>query len=256
MMCKTFLDDYHDWDLMASVFQWTVRTSAKIFNGMYTPYEVITGMKPRSPIDTLLAQPSCVPRVPTSDYVRNLVRYLKEVHKVVEMYHSKARDDSQRAKYRDLGPGTFLSVGDYCLVRKEPDKGISQRLQQKHHDGIFLVAEVHGDGTEAKAYTLSDLAGQRDNLGFVQPVALERLTPVEMLPLSQPDDDQSTRLSMEVDGAWKTGTITAQSIDGKVYVQFDDSPAGSEQCYDLSQVRYNWLPSKTLDTSDAVSAPT
>ena len=69
------------------------------------------------------------------------------------------REDAQRAKYRLFGPGAFLTVGDYVMVRKAPVQGVSTRFQYKHHDGVFQVVEVHGENADAKAYLLSDLAG-------------------------------------------------------------------------------------------------
>ena len=54
-ICKTFMQKYEDWDLMVSVFVWTIRSSTKLFNGHFTPYEVITGLKPRSPIEAVFA---------------------------------------------------------------------------------------------------------------------------------------------------------------------------------------------------------
>ena len=45
-MCKTFMESEKDWDLVANVFVWTIRTTAEIFNGEFSPYEVITGLKP------------------------------------------------------------------------------------------------------------------------------------------------------------------------------------------------------------------
>ena len=79
-MCKSFMESDKDWDLVANVFVWTIRTSAKIFNGMYTPYEIITGMRPRSPLDPLLAQPSSLQKVSHTDYVRDLCKYMRNVH--------------------------------------------------------------------------------------------------------------------------------------------------------------------------------
>ncbi len=75
-------------------------------------------------------------------------------------------------------------MGDYCFVRKAPEPGTSVRFQSPTFDGVFPVVESHGDGRDAKAYTVCDLSGFRDNLGFTQPVAWDRLIPVELLPLA------------------------------------------------------------------------
>ena len=243
-MCKTYMESEKDWDLLAMIFVWTIRTTAKIFNGQYSPYEVITGMKPRSPLEAVLAQPTVLQEIPTERYVKELCLYLREVHSQVEQYHTATREKQQSAKFRELGPGTSLSVGDYVLVRKEKDKGVSVRLQHPHFDDVFQIVEAHGDGTEAKAFTVSNLAGQRDNLGFIQPVAYDRLTPVEVLPLALPAEDRTSRIRVEVEGEWKNGTVVAQSVDGKVYIRFDDRT--DELCFDLSQSTYHWITDEAI----------
>ena len=202
-LCKTFMENDRDWDLIANIFVWTIRTAAKVFNGMYTPYEIITGLKPRSPLDAVLTQPSTLERVPHSQYVRELVSYLKNVHKVVETHHARVRDEQQTTKYRQLGPGTSLAVGDYVLVRKEHDHGVSYRFQDRHFDEPFQIVEAHGAGADAKVYTVSNLRGSRDNLGFTQPVALERLTPIELLPLAQVNETEPTRIRVDCGGLRK-----------------------------------------------------
>ena len=101
------------------------------------------------------------------------------------------------------------------------------------------MAEALGSGTDAKAYILSDLSGSRENLGFAQPVALDRLIPVELLPMAAPDSDQSTRILVHDGGQSRTATITAQTMDGRVYIKYDDSEA--EVCISLSSLNYQWL---------------
>ena len=98
---------------------------------------------------------------------------------------------------------------------------------------------MHGDGSEAKAYTLSDLAGKREGLGFSQPVASDRCTPVELMPLAQISEDQRTRISVDYNGTYHDGSVTAQAMDGKVYVRFDDRE--EVQCLDLATAKYRWI---------------
>ena len=117
--------------------------------------------------------------------------------------------------------------------------GVSQRLQRPNFDMIFQVVEARGDGSEAKAFTLCDLTGKRDGLGFQQPVARERLTPAEMLPLGQPSADVRTRVAIRYAGVDREGTIVNQLLDGKVLVVFDDD--GTRRCLDLATTQYRWL---------------
>ena len=114
------------------------------------------------------------------------------------------------------------------------------RFQQKHFDDVFQVVEVHGTDSEAKAYTVCNSQGQRDNLGFAQPVAAERLTPVDVLPMSAPGDDVNTRISLQRNGIGKEGTIVSQRLDGTVYIVFDDDP-DVEVPVDLTKSKYYWI---------------
>ena len=99
---------------------------------------------------------------------------------------------------------------------------------------------AHGEGSAAKTYTLCNSQGQRDNLGFAQPVAAERLTPVDILPMSAPAEDVNTRISLQQAGTRREATIVSQRLDGVVYVTFDDDP-DVEVPVDLTRARYNWL---------------
>ena len=115
------------------------------------------------------------------------------------------------------------------------------RLQEKNFDDIFVVVEKHGEGSLAKAYTLSDLSGRRHNLGFSQPVAAHRLTPVELMPLSHPDESAPTRVCFNRLGVQRYATIVSQTVDGLVNVQYDDDPVGHTVTVDLTRESYNWL---------------
>ena len=91
------------------------------------------------------------------------------------------------------------------------------------------------------------MAGFRVDLGFEQPVALQRLVPIELLPIAR-TDDQTTRLMVHDRGRQRPATIMAQAADGRVYVQFEDDD--TEHCLDLSQMKYHWLDSKPTDGAD------
>ena len=73
-----FIKSYDEWDQMVRVFVWTIRTTTKIYSGHYTPYEVVTGLKPRSPIDPLLASGMQVKKISVDEYVTKLVTYQKQ----------------------------------------------------------------------------------------------------------------------------------------------------------------------------------
>ena len=243
VMTRTFMDNVENWDDLAPIFQWSVRTSAKVFSG-YTPYEIITGMKPRSPIDAVLSNPSSVEQISTDEYVRELVKYMRTVHDLVQTSHTEVREKRRDAKYRELGPGTFLTKGDYCFVSRPAQKDLGRRFQSKNYDEVYQVHDIHGSGAEAKAYILCDLAGRTYGLEFTNPVAAERLTPVDLLPQTpvSPEGDVKTKLLVqdEKSNDQRSGTIKAQSLDGRVYIEYDDKP-GEQVAEDLSKLNYVWV---------------
>ena len=124
----------------------------------------------------MLSQPVGLQKQDVDAYVADLADYLKSVHKHVDAEHGRIRDNMKSASYRVNSPHQGISVGDYCLVRRAPEPGVSRRFQNPHFEAVFQIAEVHGDGQDTKAFTLSDLFGNREGLGFVQPIAYDRLT--------------------------------------------------------------------------------
>ena len=128
-------------------------------------------------------------------------------------------------------------LGDYCYVRRPPIPGVSQRFQRRHYDDIFQVVERHGNGAESKAYTLCDVNGSRE-LGFDQPVASERLVPVQLTTPERPIDEK-TKLVIINGTTERRATVKSQCVDGKVNIQYDDEE--EEECIDLSQHNYRWM---------------
>ena len=189
-----------------------------------------------------MSNPSTVEQISTDEYVRQLVAYMRQVHGLVAQRHTEVSEQRRDAKYRELGPGTFLSVGDYCFVSRPAQKDIGRRFQSKNFDNVYQVVRTFGDGAEAKTYVLSDLAGRTHDLEFTNPVAAERLTPVDLLPQTavSPEGDSKTRLVVNDGDDQRTGTITAQSLDGRVVIKFDDKPDSPEFC-DLSTMNYRWV---------------
>ena len=142
---------------------------------------------------------------------------------------------------RRYGPSEGLNVGDYCLVSKPREDGVSRRFQLPHFEQVFQVYDKYGEGASAKAYVLSDLKGNTENLGFTQPVSYDRLTPIDMLPLVHPHEEGSTRIAVDVGGDTRAGVVVNQTLDGNVYIKFDDNP-DVEELLDLCTARYRWQP--------------
>ena len=73
-------------------------------------------MKPRSPLEHF-ASPSAVRKVPKTDYVDQLVEYLKYVHKHVDERSQAAREARERAKLREHGVGEHLQEGNIAWCK-------------------------------------------------------------------------------------------------------------------------------------------
>ena len=70
------------------------------------------------------------------------------------------------------------------------------------------------------------------------------MTPVDLLPQTpiSPEGDVKTKLLVqdEKSNDQRSGTIKAQSLDGRVYIEYDDKP-GEQVAEDLSKLNYVWV---------------
>ena len=239
-LCREFMQDNSDWDLMAPIFQWTVRTTTKIFNGMYTPYETLLGLKPRMPLDTILQSPIAAERQSPDKYVRDLVAYLKKVHTYVQKQHKLVRDKEQEARVKNLGIGQSLEVGDYVFLKdnRPITDGRSERFRVPWRDTIYQIHDIIQGGSREvpiRSCVLCDPATGKTDLGFSQPVSVDQLKAVEVLPLARPAAEGRTRIRI----SGRLGTVVNQCFDGKVFVRFDDEQI--DRLYDLSKTDYEWV---------------
>ena len=106
-------------------------------NLFFIPYEIITGLKPRSLIDVVLSMNVAPERISHEKYVLELVKHLKDVHKHFNQQHERIREQEQRARLRVYGVGQSLAVGGYCLAQRPLTVGVSARVQCKHHDQVY-----------------------------------------------------------------------------------------------------------------------
>ena len=240
-LCKQFMDAFNDqWDTLAPLFQRRVRTTCKLYNGKYTPYEISTGLKPRLMSDALFATPAVLSKPTTDDYVTDLVQNLKKTHQFVQREHERIRGQQQDARLRNLGPTTPLEVGDYVMMKNiakggKSDVYYSQRFRHDTDRRLFQVHSVTGgDVTKAKTYFLMGPSTGSTQFEFAQPVHGDRLIPVEVLPLTQ-EHEASTKIRP----GSRTGEITATCVDGKVYVQWEDET--EPECVDLIRLPHEFL---------------
>ena len=88
---------------------------------------------------------------------------------------------------------------------------------------------------EARTVTLMDPATGSTTFEFAQPVSTDRLVPVDVLPLTRPHDEK-TRLR----AGGRTGTVQATCIDGRVHVEWGDTP-GQTEVVDLADMPHEFI---------------
>jgi len=238
-LCKEFMKEFgSQWDTIAAQFQWVIRTSSKVYNGKFTPYEIITGMKPRLPLDAVLSTPTVQAKRSADQYVTDLVHYMKKVHKFVQEEHKRVREveGDRRLKERTLDK---FKIGDYVMMKtanKAPPAGHSKRFGHTTDTRLFQIFDAPGSLDEARTVTLMDPATGSTQFEFAQPVATDRLIPVEVLPLTRPEKEK-TRIRC----GHKIGVVTATCVDGRVHVKWDG--VDTEEVVDLSLLPHEFLVS-------------
>ena len=256
VMAALTMERKADWDLVSAFAQWSWRTAPKErLNGL-TAYEVVTGLQPRNPLNNLVEGDTVVHRnVP--EYVSNLVRQMRETYRIVQEGHRQVAEKlkAKGAQFYRGDPEGF-DVGDFVLLRRPPDhikryirKGqeetivvdemdesndvmspsfeasgrsmpkISRRLQPKSTLRIYQIARKITPST----YILMDPDTMSTDLGFGQPVSIERLIPVDLYPYSSPIGDGRVRISVAHRDGWRDGNVIKYGISGKIGVKFDGS---------------------------------
>ena len=240
-LCRAYMREFADWDRTAPLFQWTVRTTAKVCNANFTPYETVLGLKPRLLLDAQLGVPSFVRKLPVERYVKDLVEYLKHVHRHVAEQHHRVRTHEAEQRFREAPSCRELQVGDYVLLTHghSQSRTAGDRSRARHHETLYqIVHTIGGPHDVHRAYTVCEAAtGKTDDLGFSQPVSADRLVPVEVLPLARPDGEGHTQLEC----AGRRGEVMAQAVGGSVHIQWTDAPLGTWDHVDLERLAYRWL---------------
>ena len=240
-LCIEFMKEFGEqWDAIAPHFVWVVRTTSKVYNGRYTPYEIITGMKPRLPLDAVLSTPSVVAKRSADEYVSDLVEYMQSVHKFVQEEHRRIRERERDTDIRKRDMDRFR-IGDYVFLKRpglKPEPGHSRRFNSETDARLFQIIHAPSTLEEAKTVTLMDPATGKTQFEFAQPVSTDLLIPVEVLPVSRHISER-TRIRC----GHRSGTIQATCVDGRVHVQWDDTAdlAAEVEVLDLSTIPHEFI---------------
>ena len=201
--------------------------------GGRSPYEVVTGLKPRMPDALRRGLP--VEAVGVDQYVKDLLNHLRDVYAGVER---QALEDAEEAAAEAAGRvNAELELGDSVLVRREPTAARQgpTRFQERVYPGIYEIMEKVSPST----FRVRDLADHRAVVGFDQPLHASRLIKLD-LPEVELSPSQPRRLLMRtrVTQPWNEYTIERFAADGRVRLRLKDGECG---WYDLSECEYTWL---------------
>ena len=177
-----------------------------------------------------------------NSYVAGLRDNLKAVTETVaEQLRADHATKSARAE-RKAGLHQSVEVGDKVFLQKPPSSlapgqsGASRRLQSKLYDQLFEVKKK----LSATTVVLQDPDTGSTELGFGQPVNVQRLVPYDLRNLEAPVAGGPLHLEVRTDSGWERAELTHQSATGTVLLDFASRPALSGY-YNLEAEEYRWL---------------
>ena len=115
---RAFVQEFPtDWAAKLPMARWAWNTSAKQALAGLTPYEVVTGLPPRTPLSWLALPAS---EAVTADvYVQELLKGMEKVHELVRQAQERRAEQLQRRAVAGAIPRR-LEVGEHVLVRRPP----------------------------------------------------------------------------------------------------------------------------------------
>ena len=127
-----------DWEERVPFCECILRISPMKALGGRTPYEVVTGLKPRLPSGLDMAQP--VRRATVGDYAERLRQYFAETYASVRRVQAEAREELERRAGGHLS--SELVVEDVVLLRSDPAarREGPLRLQARVRDELYRIS--------------------------------------------------------------------------------------------------------------------
>ena len=201
--------------------------------GGRSPYEVVTGLKPRFPQSLRSGIPVALETV--DKYVADLVEHLKEVHASVQRVALQSVEREEESLGGKLS--AELEVGDPVLLRrpKTVEREGPTRFQERTYPGIYKVRQKVSPTT----FYIEDIVDRDAVVPSHQPIHAERLIKLDM-PELELSADQPRRLEMRksLQSPRNEYRIDRFGADGRVRLTYE---AGNPEWVDLTQVEYRWL---------------
>ena len=252
-MLATYAETYPEsWPTWMKFCQWSVRSTPRADKGGFSPYELVTGLKPHGPLHQVFERFNDIHQIPGT-YMRDLQLNLKDMHEVVYTAMREQVEERNR-QHRADGPSLAreIRVGDSVFVKLDPlmhrkvmeaeSKGgnrlrVSMRLGMTAHPTLYTVTARQGN----YVYLKTKAGGHPPP--FALPVSVSNLIPFDNLSIEEPYPDQlRPRLALRRNrdaGSYETYEVIAQSATGEVRLQRLTDLA--EYVTDLAHEEYHWV---------------
>ena len=225
-----------NWEDAIVYAQLMLRCAPMACLGGRSPYEVVTGLKPRFPRSILGGVP--VEERSVDSYVKDLMEHLKEVHSSVQRtaLETIERDEASMAGHLSQE----LEVGDPVLVRREATavRAGPSRFQSRVYDGIFVIKRK----VSPTMFVVEDLVDKNYVPKFHQPLHAERLVRLDMPELGlEPGQPRRLEMRESATDPWNVYRLERFGADGRVLLQLDEGGAQTRKWVDLTKCEYRWL---------------
>jgi hypothetical protein len=228
-------DHPEDWETRIPFAQAILRIMPLAALGGRSPYEVVTGLRPKLP--SALDPNQRVEHVNVSEYCTRLRTFFDECYKSVERVQ---RDVAERNV--DEAPGLLskeLEVGDLVLIRVPPTVRLvgPLRFQRKTLPDVYrLTKKITRNTFDVEAITAPGAP-----VSFVTPIHAERLVKLDMPELDlRPNQERYIEIHDNSLDEWNRYKIERYAIDGRVFIRRESDPNECEWI-DLSTKRYRWV---------------
>ena len=214
--------------------------------GGRSPMEVVMGIQPVMPAMMRAGLP--VTEVAPSEYIEQLLKYLKETHEKVRAF-ARSEKEYHEGQSKGTASGETLEVNDLVVMRRAGgDKPHGQtRFVGKTDGEIYVIDQKLGSNT----YRLRTLLGdERQTLKSPwDRVHGDRLVKLDLPEFEAGLPSGQLGVEIELDGEWLQGTVTRAAVDGRLEVLFAGADHG--RWLDLTKHRYRWTVGAPDDNGDA-----
>jgi len=238
--CRDYPATWPKWIKLA---QWAMRAQPRSDRANKSPYELVCGLLPQGPIDTLFRKISSAKVIDPASYVAGLQDHLEAIQGVVATQlaaeHDKKVARQEKRSFTPMQPGdyVFLDVPPRAVARHVGTvEGISDRLLTRRKPILYKIFKRPSQQTAV----LCDPNTDNTNLGFAQPVHVSRLVSHNLCELEAAISNEPLRLRIFRNGANRDAEILSQLATGAVRIRFE-GPEGDTEIVELEQEEYDWL---------------